>query len=140
MSLGIGMCPQSQWEKVAKGSWAQSMSPFDHKLIDIRTSGLSLESFEVSIEEGMCIYTVNCKRKTKWEKFDINLICLWKKIDSKPPPPYCRILYVPHNFFNPGLGVDEFGLHSWQVIGILLWKCYDNWSSPCSVNDPFSGN
>lgn len=52
------MCPQSQWEKVAKGSWAQSMSPFDHKLLDIRTSGLSLESFEVSIEEGKYCSTI----------------------------------------------------------------------------------
>ncbi|XP_022948207.1 uncharacterized protein LOC111451852 [Cucurbita moschata] len=58
MSLGIGMCPQSQWEKVAKGSWAQSMSPFDHKLVDIRTSGLSLESFEVSIEEEFFMYRI----------------------------------------------------------------------------------
>ncbi|XP_022149433.1 uncharacterized protein LOC111017862 [Momordica charantia] len=58
MSLGIGMCPQSQWEKVAKGSWIQSMSPFDHKLLDIRTSGLSLESFEVSIEEEFFLYRI----------------------------------------------------------------------------------
>lgn len=58
MSLGTGMCPQSQWEKVVKGSWAQSMSPFDHKLLDIRTSGLSLESFEVSIEEEFFLYRI----------------------------------------------------------------------------------
>ncbi|XP_038906035.1 uncharacterized protein LOC120091936 [Benincasa hispida] len=58
MSLGMGMCPQSQWQKVAKGSWVQSMSPFDHKLLDIRTSGLSLESFEVSIEEEFFLYRI----------------------------------------------------------------------------------
>lgn len=51
LSLGIGMCPQSQWEKV-KGSWVKSMSPFDHKVLDIRTASSSLERFEVSIEEG----------------------------------------------------------------------------------------
>lgn len=52
MSLGIGMCPQGQWEKVAKGSWVRSVSPFDYRLLDIRTTGSSLENFEVSIEEG----------------------------------------------------------------------------------------
>ena len=57
-SLGIGMCPQSQWEKVFKGSWAQFMSPFDHKIVDIRTSGLSIESFEVSIEEEFFQYRI----------------------------------------------------------------------------------
>lgn len=53
-SLAIGMCPQGQWEKVAKGSWVRSMSPFDHKLLDIRTVGSTLENFEVSAEEGKC--------------------------------------------------------------------------------------
>lgn len=46
------MCPPGQWEKLAKGSWARSMSPFDHKLLDIRMAGSSLERVEVSIEEG----------------------------------------------------------------------------------------
>ncbi|XP_016902769.2 uncharacterized protein LOC103500299 [Cucumis melo] len=58
MSLGIGMCPQSQWEKVGRGSWVQSMSPFDQKLLDIRTCGLSLESFEVSTEEEFFLYRI----------------------------------------------------------------------------------
>lgn len=30
----------------------QSMSPFDHKILDIRTAASSLEPLEVSIEEG----------------------------------------------------------------------------------------
>ncbi|CAB4284078.1 unnamed protein product [Prunus armeniaca] len=55
-SLGIGMCPHSQWEKVAKDSWSGSMSPFEDKLLDIRTAGSSLESFEVSIEEEFFRY------------------------------------------------------------------------------------
>ncbi|PQQ12445.1 nuclear envelope integral membrane protein 1 isoform X1 [Prunus yedoensis var. nudiflora] len=55
-SLGIGMCPHSQWEKVAKGSWSGSMSPFELKLLDIRTAGSSLGSFEVSIEEEFFRY------------------------------------------------------------------------------------
>ena len=51
-SLAMGMCPQGHWEKVSKGSWLRPMSPFDHKVLDIRTASSSLESFEVSIEEG----------------------------------------------------------------------------------------
>ncbi|KAG5069978.1 hypothetical protein JHK85_002355 [Glycine max] len=47
VSLVAGMCPHGQWEKVTKGSWARSMSPFDHKILDIRTTGSTLENFEV---------------------------------------------------------------------------------------------
>ncbi|PRQ33638.1 putative NEMP family protein [Rosa chinensis] len=50
-SRGIGMCPDSQWEKVSKGSWSGSMSPFEHKLLAIRTAGSSLQNFEVFIKE-----------------------------------------------------------------------------------------
>lgn len=53
MSIGIGLCPQSKWQKVSKGSWVQSMSPFDHKLIDIRITGSSAEVIEVSTKEGI---------------------------------------------------------------------------------------
>ncbi|XP_041002242.1 nuclear envelope integral membrane protein 1 isoform X2 [Juglans microcarpa x Juglans regia] len=60
MSIGIGMCPQSQWEKVTKGSWVRSMSPFDNRLLDIRTTGSSLEKFEVSIEEELFSYRITC--------------------------------------------------------------------------------
>ncbi|GMY11923.1 nuclear envelope integral membrane protein 1 isoform X3 [Fagus crenata] len=59
-SLGIGMCPQGQWEKVIKGSWVRSMSPFDHRLLDIRTVGSSLEPFEVSIKEEFFLYRIIC--------------------------------------------------------------------------------
>ncbi|XP_061338928.1 uncharacterized protein LOC133285679 [Gastrolobium bilobum] len=57
-SLAVGMCPQGQWEKVVKSSWARSMSPFDHKLLDIRTAGSSLENFEVSIKEEFFVYRI----------------------------------------------------------------------------------
>ncbi|GFY99448.1 transmembrane protein [Actinidia rufa] len=46
------MCPQRQWEKLVKGSWVRSMSPFDHKLLDVRMAGSSLEILQVSVEEG----------------------------------------------------------------------------------------
>ncbi|KAL6224954.1 hypothetical protein ACLB2K_003808 [Fragaria x ananassa] len=54
-SRGIGMCPHSQWEKVSKGSWSGSMSPYEHKLVDIRTAASSLDIFEVSLEEEFYI-------------------------------------------------------------------------------------
>ncbi|KDP32088.1 hypothetical protein JCGZ_12549 [Jatropha curcas] len=57
-SLGIGMCPQGKWEKVDKGSWARAMSPFDHKILDIRMAGSSLETLELSIEEEFFLYRV----------------------------------------------------------------------------------
>lgn len=51
-SLGVGMCSPSRWEKVPKGLWVQSMSPFDHKILDIRATRSFSEVLEVSIEEG----------------------------------------------------------------------------------------
>nr|XP_025652259.1 uncharacterized protein LOC112748261 isoform X1 [Arachis hypogaea] len=57
-SLAVGMCSQGQWEKVTKGSWVRSMSPFDHKLLDIRTASSTLENFEVSVEEEFFAYRV----------------------------------------------------------------------------------
>lgn len=51
ISLGVGMCPPGKWEKVSKGSWVQSMSPFDHKLLDIRVIGSSTGPLDVSAEE-----------------------------------------------------------------------------------------
>lgn len=60
MSLVAGMCPHGQWEKVTKGSWARSMSLFDHKILDVRTAGSTLENFEVSVEEGKFSYVHVC--------------------------------------------------------------------------------
>ena len=58
--LGIGMCPDKKWETISNGSWARSMSPFGHKLLDLRVVGSSLDSFEVSIEKGsfshLCVH------------------------------------------------------------------------------------
>ncbi|KAK2998538.1 hypothetical protein RJ639_023200 [Escallonia herrerae] len=55
-SLGIGMCPQGQWERLTKGSWARSMSPFDHKLLDIRLTDSSSANFVISIHEEFLFY------------------------------------------------------------------------------------
>ncbi|XP_031388266.1 uncharacterized protein LOC116201252 isoform X2 [Punica granatum] len=60
-SLGVCKCPQSQWEKVGKGSWSRPMSPFDGKILDIRVGRLSsdvLNTFEVSVEEEFFLYRV----------------------------------------------------------------------------------
>jgi len=60
VSLVAGMCSHSQWEKVAKGAWTRSVSPFDHKILDIRTAGSTLENFEVSVEEGKMFLVQVC--------------------------------------------------------------------------------
>ncbi|XP_057978526.1 uncharacterized protein LOC131164969 [Malania oleifera] len=58
MSLGIGMCPEGQWEKLTKGLWVRPMSPFDHKLLDIRMTGSSLGTVKVSVEEEFYSYRI----------------------------------------------------------------------------------
>ncbi|KAL3526896.1 hypothetical protein ACH5RR_011552 [Cinchona calisaya] len=58
LTLGIGMCDQGQWQKLNKGSWIRSMSPFDHKFLDIRMAGSSIEPIEVSLDEEIFFYRV----------------------------------------------------------------------------------
>ncbi|KAK1363702.1 Nuclear envelope integral membrane protein 1 [Heracleum sosnowskyi] len=50
-SLGVGMCPQGPWGKISKDSWARTMSPFDHKLLDLCISGSSSAALKLSIDE-----------------------------------------------------------------------------------------
>ncbi|XP_010550318.1 PREDICTED: uncharacterized protein LOC104821209 isoform X2 [Tarenaya hassleriana] len=57
-SRAVGMCPQGQWDKVSKGSWVQIMSPFDHKILDIRVSGSSNVTLHLSAEEEFFMYRV----------------------------------------------------------------------------------
>ncbi|KAL4588508.1 hypothetical protein LXL04_001399 [Taraxacum kok-saghyz] len=59
-SLAVGMCPEGQWVKLTKGSWVSSMSPFDHKLLDIRIVGphFSEETIEVSLNKEFYSYRV----------------------------------------------------------------------------------
>lgn len=58
LSLGVGMCSPSQWQKVTKGSWAQRMSPFDHKLLDVRMASSSLGKLELTLQEDFSAYRV----------------------------------------------------------------------------------
>ncbi|KNA08685.1 hypothetical protein SOVF_160430 [Spinacia oleracea] len=58
LSLGVGMCSSSQWQKVSKGSWAQRMSPFDHKLLDIRMAHSSLGTLELTLQKDFSAYRV----------------------------------------------------------------------------------
>ncbi|KAJ0522052.1 putative NEMP family protein [Helianthus annuus] len=57
-SLGVGMCPDGLWEKLTNGSWVRSMSPFDHKLLDIRSVDPSVGTVEVVLNEEFYLYRV----------------------------------------------------------------------------------
>uniref|UniRef100_M0ZUT8 Uncharacterized protein n=1 Tax=Solanum tuberosum TaxID=4113 RepID=M0ZUT8_SOLTU len=57
-SLAIGMCPAGQWMKLTKGSWVRSMSPFEHRFLDIRMTGSSKDTFQVSLHEDFYLYRV----------------------------------------------------------------------------------
>ncbi|KAJ0961242.1 hypothetical protein J5N97_000788 [Dioscorea zingiberensis] len=35
-SIGLGMCPASQWRRLSKGSWMHSTSPYANMILDIR--------------------------------------------------------------------------------------------------------
>ncbi|KAI3789006.1 hypothetical protein L2E82_01790 [Cichorium intybus] len=57
-SLEVGMCPEDQWDKLTKGSWVKSMSPFDNKLIDIRIVGPSEGTIEVLLNKEFYSYRI----------------------------------------------------------------------------------
>ncbi|GAA0146981.1 hypothetical protein LIER_06795 [Lithospermum erythrorhizon] len=57
-SLGVGMCRQEQWQKLLKGTWVGSMSPYDHKLLDICMAGSSLEPLQVSLDDEFFVYRI----------------------------------------------------------------------------------
>lgn len=57
-SLEIGMCPQDQWERLSKGLWIKSMSPFDHKVLDIRMGASYSENLQVSLDEEFFFYRI----------------------------------------------------------------------------------
>lgn len=57
-SLEIGMCPQDQWERLSKGLWIKSMSPFDHKVLDIRMGTSYSENLQVSLDEEFFFYRI----------------------------------------------------------------------------------
>ncbi|KAI3451912.1 hypothetical protein Pfo_008577 [Paulownia fortunei] len=58
VSLGVGMCPQDQWERLTKGLWIKSMSPFDHKILDIRMVASYSDSLQVSLDEEFFLYRI----------------------------------------------------------------------------------
>lgn len=58
LSRAIGMCPPSRWEKVSKGSWVQTMSPFDHKVIDVRSISSAKVTLELSAVEEFSMYRI----------------------------------------------------------------------------------
>ncbi|KAH6759634.1 hypothetical protein C2S51_000183 [Perilla frutescens var. frutescens] len=57
-SLEIGMCPQDQWERLSKGLWIKPMSPFDHKVLDIRMGAAYSENIQVSLDEEFFFYRI----------------------------------------------------------------------------------
>lgn len=126
------MCPLGQWEKVTKGSWVRSMSPFDNRILDIRTAGSSLENFVVSIEEGTFLVYILMDFPP--------IIFLTLVTGSTTVILFCRIFLISRNMFNPGHSFDERRVLSKQVISVLLWKCNLNRSHPCNIDDTFSGN
>ncbi|KAK9129703.1 hypothetical protein Sjap_010190 [Stephania japonica] len=50
-SLGLCMCSQDKWERLTKGSWVRTISPYENRVLDIRMPGPSMEMLEVSIDE-----------------------------------------------------------------------------------------
>ncbi|KAF8081994.1 hypothetical protein N665_0853s0007 [Sinapis alba] len=58
LSRAIGMCPPSRWEKVSKGSWVQTMSPFDHKVLDVRIASSAKVTLELSAVEEFFMYRI----------------------------------------------------------------------------------
>ncbi|XP_038978529.1 uncharacterized protein LOC120108871 [Phoenix dactylifera] len=50
-SIGLGMCPPGEWQKLSKNLWVQSMSPYGYKILDIRMLPDPSRTIEISTEE-----------------------------------------------------------------------------------------
>jgi hypothetical protein len=51
-SVEIGMCPASRWQKLSKNNWGQSISPFDHRILDIRMPPDPSRTIALTTSEG----------------------------------------------------------------------------------------
>ena len=112
------MCPQGKWEKVSNGLWVKSMSPFDHKLLDIRMTSSSTQTLEVSIEEGKFVILLSLLLYF-WQ---LKLFCLpFSFVYLLVLFCLCRIFSISHSIFNIRLSVVELGIYSKPVLSILLW-------------------
>ncbi|CAL9191811.1 unnamed protein product [Musa hybrid cultivar] len=56
MSIGLGMCPSGQWQKLSKTAWVKSMSPYEHRILDMRMPPDPSRSIEVSTEEEFLVH------------------------------------------------------------------------------------
>ncbi|XP_019710600.1 uncharacterized protein [Elaeis guineensis] len=50
-SIGVGMCPPGEWQKLSKNSWVQSMSPYGYGILDLRMLPDPSRTIEISTEE-----------------------------------------------------------------------------------------
>uniref|UniRef100_A0ACD5WUW5 Uncharacterized protein n=1 Tax=Avena sativa TaxID=4498 RepID=A0ACD5WUW5_AVESA len=58
-TIGPCKCAASQWQKVPKsGLWVQSISPYDHRILDFRMTGDPSRSVVVSTEEEFLLHRV----------------------------------------------------------------------------------
>ncbi|KAJ4844183.1 hypothetical protein Tsubulata_000845 [Turnera subulata] len=120
-SLGIGMCPQAMWEKVGKGgSWVRAMSPFGHKLLDIRIGGLSPETLELQTEEEFFLYRV------VFLIFGVILLCVASSLSKSLVFYYSSamaigiILVILVILFQVGLGTFILGYLPGLVRSVLV--------------------
>ncbi|KAJ4762873.1 transmembrane protein (DUF2215) [Rhynchospora pubera] len=57
-SIGVGMCPASQWNKLSKNPWVQSISPYQHRIMDIRMPPDPSRTIEVTTSEEFLAHHV----------------------------------------------------------------------------------
>ncbi|KAJ3697913.1 hypothetical protein LUZ61_001618 [Rhynchospora tenuis] len=57
-SIGVGMCPASRWQKLSKNPWVQSISPYEHRIMDIRMLPDPSRTIEVTTSEEFLSHRV----------------------------------------------------------------------------------
>ncbi|KAJ3673156.1 hypothetical protein LUZ60_006530 [Juncus effusus] len=57
-SIGIGMCQASQWQKLSKNSWIHSVSPYEHRILDIRMPVDPSRTIELSTSKEFSLHRV----------------------------------------------------------------------------------
>ncbi|XP_078155185.1 transmembrane protein (DUF2215) [Carex rostrata] len=57
-SIEVGMCPASRWQKLSKSSWVQSISPYEHRILDIRMPPDPSRTIELTTSEEFLLHRV----------------------------------------------------------------------------------
>lgn len=99
-TIGLGMCSPGQWQKLSKPTWTKSMSPYEDRILDIRTPLNLSRKIEVSTEEG------NSQHISKFSNINhvLGFQLIWLSSLPVMCSSFCFSEFLPHRLIFLVLG------------------------------------